>query len=219
MSRGKLWVFSGLDGAGKTTQIDLLLKEIGQRKGRRLWTRVGYTPGFSTLKSLIRALSRAEYVPKSGHSAARTQMFRSPWVKRVWLTLSMLDLFLYLGVWARILLLAGREVVADRWFIDSEIDLSLNFPDDHPEKSVLWRLILRVLPEPNAHFVFLIEVDESLRRSQLKQEPFPDSKAVLLQRYTLYREFIANSNAIEIDGSQSIELVRRDVEVSQQESI
>ena len=47
-------VFSGVDCAGKSTQIELLKKEfLGQGiESQSLWSRGGYTPGFELLKKL-----------------------------------------------------------------------------------------------------------------------------------------------------------------------
>ena len=49
-------VFSGVDCAGKSTQIELLKKEfLGQGiESQSLWSRGGYTPGFELLKKLLR---------------------------------------------------------------------------------------------------------------------------------------------------------------------
>ena len=43
---------SGLDGAGKSTQIDLLSKSLSAKgvRVRFLWARGGYTPGFEFIK-------------------------------------------------------------------------------------------------------------------------------------------------------------------------
>ena len=54
-----LIVFSGVDGAGKSTQIELLEIELGEQ-GRsfvRCWARGGYTPLFTFCKRLLRRAS------------------------------------------------------------------------------------------------------------------------------------------------------------------
>ena len=55
----KIIVFSGLDGAGKSTQIDLLLTEFHKRERfvTCIWSRGGYTPIFNAIKNLARRLS------------------------------------------------------------------------------------------------------------------------------------------------------------------
>ena len=52
----KLIVISGIDGSGKSTQVNLLankLKNLGFSNSK-IWTRGGYTPLFSYLKLILR---------------------------------------------------------------------------------------------------------------------------------------------------------------------
>ena len=48
--------FSGLDGAGKSTQIDLVAKKHNSKgsKSLILWARGGYTPGMRILKNFFK---------------------------------------------------------------------------------------------------------------------------------------------------------------------
>src|SRR3990172_5450245 len=104
-----LVVFSGLDGAGKSTQIDLLRRRL-QSSGVRttvVWVRGGYTPAFVVLKSLVRRLA-PRAVPPPGASAARTETLARGWLRRIWLTIAVLDLVLFTGVYLRVMRWCGR---------------------------------------------------------------------------------------------------------------
>ena len=50
--------FSGTDGAGKSTQIKILVSEFSKQgfKVKYIWARGGYTPLFSALKFFLRIL-------------------------------------------------------------------------------------------------------------------------------------------------------------------
>jgi len=50
----KIIFFSGLDGAGKSTQIDILKNHYlnQNKKVYYFWSRGGYTPGFQRLKNI-----------------------------------------------------------------------------------------------------------------------------------------------------------------------
>lgn len=197
----RLWAFSGLDGAGKSTQIELLQRGLAVRKisARRVWARGGYTPLFDWGKAMVRRAS-PRAIPRAGHSAERTQRFRSPLVRTVWLTIAMLDLLAYYGVWVRWLQWSGRTVLADRWLEDTELDFDLTFPETKPTRWWLWRAVKCLVPRPAAHFLFLIPVDVSLQRSREKQEPFPDSEETLRRRLAAYEAILGREGRISLDG-------------------
>ena len=201
-----LIVFSGLDGAGKSTQIELLLDHMRQQGQQPvyLWVRGGYTPLFNGVKALLRRLSGGRAVPPSGHSQARTQALRQPWKRRLWLTLAILDLLLVYGWLVRWQQWRGRPVVCDRYVWDTLVDFRLNFPDEAVERWWLWRLFVRLTPAPDAAFLLLIPVAESVRRSQLKNEPFPDSPETLAARLAQYEALAEQGHWQVLDGRSPI---------------
>lgn len=217
---GSIIVFSGMDGAGKSTQIDSLQTAL-LAAGRRpvtLWSRGGYTPGISLIKSLMRRGSAGTVVPESGPSDSRTQAFERPLVRRTWLSLAIMDLMLLYGVWVRIQKWTGRDVICDRYLEDTALDFQINFPQESVSTWWLWRMLEFVCPRPDHTFLLLISVEESQRRSKLKNEPFPDSAEVLATRLAAYRDWEGQSRPSTsagihvIDGTGSIEEVSRTVQ-------
>jgi dTMP kinase len=204
-----LIAFSGLDGAGKSTQIAILAKAL-RDKGRSpvvFWSRGGYTPLFNGLKSLARRVTGGKALPPGGRTQARSRAFTKPFVRFAWLRLALLDLLFTYGVRLRWWLAAGRTVVCDRYIWDTLIDFRLNFPLDPVEKSWLWRLLVWAAPVPGVSFLLVIPVEESLRRSQAKKEPFPDSAEVLAARLEQYLSLCSQAGWIVLDGAQSVETV------------
>ena len=217
---GSIIVFSGMDGAGKSTQIETLRSAL-VAAGRRpvtLWSRGGYTPGINLIKSLMRRGSAGKVVPESGPSQSRTQAFQRPLVRRTWLSLAMIDLMLLYGGWVRMQKWAGRDVICDRFLEDTALDFQINFPRESVGSWWLWRILKAVCPIPDHTFLLLISVEESQRRSKLKDEPFPDSADVLATRLAAYKAWDGqghNSGASRIhviDGTCSIEEVSRTVQ-------
>lgn len=202
MSNGYIVVFSGLDGAGKSTQIDLLQRYLDEQGQATiyLWTRGGYTRLFLVLKDIARWASRGKVVPTSGHSGQRTQAFRRPLIRRLWLVLAILDLSLVYIAQLRWWRSRGKFVLCDRYLWDTLLDFQLNFPQEQVERWWLWRLLQYLAPRPDAAFLLTIPVAESLRRSQLKQEPFPDTPDTLHRRYHLYQQFVTQKHWLVLNG-------------------
>lgn len=202
--RGLLIAFSGLDGAGKSSQIELLMERLA-REGQKLvylWTRGGYTPHFEYLKVLLRRLlGRA--VPPSGHSLQRSRALRKGWIRRLWLVLALSDLSWVYGVQVRWWRWRGRTVICDRYLWDTLVDLRLNFAQDQVEQWWLWRFLVRVTPQPDAAFLMLVPVEESVRRSDAKGEPFRDSSEVLARRLAEYEALAQRGQWQVMDGRLS----------------
>ena len=116
MSRGLLICISGIESSGKSTQLKRLM-EYAHAQGLRpfyLWTRPGYTRNLEACKHFIRSLksagrsrgkdeaSRSESpgspAPerKQRDYPRRAKGFDTALGKRVWLTLSLIDLIILL---------------------------------------------------------------------------------------------------------------------------
>lgn len=208
---GKLIAFSGIDGAGKTTQINLLMEELKAhgRQAIHFWSRGGYTRSFLIIKKAIRGIF-GRRLPPPGLSSDRDKAFRKPAISIAWMALAMCDLILVYGIYFRIMMLMGRIVVADRYVQDTCIDFRLNFPDVSFEGWLLWRLLCHVSPTPDVGFLLLIPIEESMRRSARKNEPFPDSAEKLQQRLEMYTTF-ASPIWLRLDCLQPPEAVQKNI--------
>jgi thymidylate kinase len=203
--QGSLITFGGLDGAGKSTQIALLTDFLvkGGRKPVCIWTRGGYTAVLQGLKTLSRRFLPRR-LPPAGNSPQRSHALSKWWVRRLWLSLALLDLLWVYGVQIRWHRYRGRLILCDRYLWDTAIDFRLNFPQEKLDDYWLWRLLGRISPQPDAAFLMLLTVEESVRRSEMKGEPFPDMPEVLRQRLAYYQDLVPRVPFHVLDGSQPI---------------
>ena len=198
----KIVFFSGLDCSGKSTQIEILNKKLKKENQKVLvfWSRGGYTNGFQKLKDVIRGFSGRK-LPKPGFTPEREKALSNPIIRRVWLTIAMIDLFYYYAIYLRIKYFLGYNIICDRYLMDTNIDFKLTYSKNNTDKWLLWRLIEIFALKPDFHFVSTVPVKESVIRSKFKFEPFPDSPEILAQRLELYnKELKKNRSLIFIDG-------------------
>ena len=190
--------FSGLDGSGKSTQIALLVNffKAENIKTKVFWSRGGYTPGMRLLKVILRNLN-SPFIPKrSGNSVERDASFANKYIRKIWLTLSILDLIIFYSVYIRCVEFFGIRVICDRYLYDTEIDFKRSFPDENVHQWILWKFLEFVSVTPKMHFVLFISVQESQHRSILKKEPFPDSAETLAFRLMEYKKYIKMDDSV-----------------------
>lgn len=205
--------FSGLDGSGKSTQIDSL-KYYFFAKNKKIeifWSRGGYTPGINFLKQLLRSKKSGVIPLKQGKSKERDNAFKKPIIRKLWLTLAIFDLILFYAIVLRFKNIY-KTIVCDRYLFDTRLDFELNFPGEKVSYWWLWKFLELSALKPSHHFVLTIPVEESQRRSKLKDEPFPDSAEVLEYRLNKYLENCKkNSYVHHINCTKPIEEVEKEI--------
>ena len=167
---------SGIDSAGKSTQImktkDSFLNS--HKKVVVIWSRGGYTFLFNSIKIILRKLF-PNRLPPSGNSIKRDKAFTKIWVQKVWINLAIFDLILLYGIYFRLKKKTGYIIIADRYLWDTFIDFSLRFKKIHFENFFLWKFLKFISPIPDYSFIITIPVEESIRRSLIKKEPFSEN--------------------------------------------
>ena len=203
---------SGIDGAGKSTQLKLIKADLECRGDLviYLWTRGGNTPGAVAVKGLLRKLA-GKKLPSSGHSNQRDDMLRKGWIQRLWLTLAILDLVRIYGINVRWWLFLGKSVVCDRYLWDSLIDFKIMFPDIQIEKWFLWKFLVWCTPVPIRSVLLMIPLEVSEARCLQKYEPFPDTPERRTRRYHLYEIASKFKYWDVIDSTRPVDIVFSDI--------
>ena len=203
MRRGFIIALSGIDGSGKTTQIDTLEARLRTSDAHvlRIWSR--WRP-ISSLPLLALFLRRgyAEVHSTSSIGFVETHI---PWrrgVTSVWCILTQLDNFMKTTIKLVIPLLLGYTIICDRYTLDLLVEGMADLHDPPTSKRLGYRL-LRLLPHPN--IAFFIDVSAELAFSRKPDLP---SVEHFTERVSLYRELCKTLNETVLDGKQSRDKIR-----------
>lgn len=213
--------FSGLDCAGKSTQIDLLKKDLenGGLVVKVVWSRGGYTPGIMWLKNLVR-WGKEKSVEQQTDEERLAKINRKPKGGRFLLWLSIIDLIIYWGMifpmWSR----RERILLCDRYYWDTLIDFRIKYPNVQFEKWLVWRILNVAYKKPDCSFVLTITPQESMRRSTLKFEPFPESEERRKYRLELYMNEIKKCRwKTIVDCMRSIDSIYNEIRLKVHENL
>lgn len=207
--------FSGIDCSGKSTQIEILKKEL-EEKGRRvevIWSRGGYTPWIEGIKTLIRPDKKYTEEQKKAY---RESVNSNSKKAKLLLVASIWDLARYYGIVFRIKEMFGKTIICDRYIWDTYIDFKIKFPQFDFENWFAWKFMMKVIKKPKCSLIFTIPAEESIRRSELKNDPHPEPFELRVRRINFYNEEINKhrwDNVIDAQVSieEVAEIVRRKV--------
>ncbi len=207
---------SGVDCAGKTTQLERLMSHLegARRRPIALWYRPGYSEELNALRAAIRKI-RPQAIPRVDTDRKRHQRaFASPRVRRTWLAAALIDSAMHYALKLRALSLAGRTVVCDRYLDDAMMDMAFKFPELEPWSKAALNAVATVSPKPQPAFLVTLPHDEMLRRMQDKDEPFPDPPDIRDRRFERYQALAATGRYVVLDGTQPRDAIHQQIVAS-----
>ena len=181
--------FSGIDGAGKSTQIDMLKKYYNEtgKKYTTIWGRGGWTPGLELIKNMVRTDKKMD---SKGREQYRLNVHKSTKKRKILLIGAILDLYLYFAVYYRYLSLFKREVICDRYIWDTYADWKVTYSEFNFEEWWIWKLLILIIPYPSKSFLFIISEKESIIRCSTKIDDTYESEEVKQRKIEIYTELI-----------------------------
>lgn len=205
--------FSGIDSAGKTTQIDKLTAYIEAHKIKyaKRWSKARGTPGVELLKSLVRKDNPKEQ-SDAERVAARREVYKSKKKQKLLFTASMLDLCWYWGVYFRLLNMTHRYLICDRYLWDTYVEMKHDFYSIDIDHSFLWKAVKFLAAKPKVSFVFIIPAELSLERDLQKGTDGTEDIERKKSKINVYMHLVEQGRWTNVmDGTKSREALHQEV--------
>lgn len=204
--------FSGIDCAGKSTQIDFVKKCLDESGILYcvIWSRGGYSSWVETIKKLFRKKNKDKSFEEMRLDAVVGQSKKA----KLLLWVSICDLIRYYGIVFRWIEKRGTLILCDRYIWDTYVDFSIKYPGVNFENWIVWKLLIRLIKKPDCSILFTIPAEESMRRSELKKDLHSEPAQMRNDRILIYERLIRDGKwQYVIDSMQNIENVSAHVRV------
>lgn len=217
---------SGVDCAGKSTQINLL-KQYFISQGKtccKLWYRPGYSAELQSLKKIIHPLwviaknplhplIKPKNKQKSSETSSnsKTQEQTTAHIPApLWLTTAILDTAIQYAIKLRLLEMKYDVVICDRYIHDAIFDLTFKYPNFTMSEDIL-NALKKTFPKVDKTLLLWLPYDLVLQRAEIKNEPIPDTPEIRKMRWRAYQFLQDKDDIISIDASGTIEEVHQKI--------
>lgn len=195
------YYITGVDGIGKTTQVDLLTKRLTTKRVHRVWIRF---PALVSLPLLVYARLRGftRYETTDGVRVGAWEFHRSPLLRLAFPLAQYLDTFLLSVPLVWLPQMLGRTLLFDRYALDVLVDTMVAIGDPNLHRTLVGRAMLRLIPAGTKLAVLHAPSEEvRLRRPDLLLDP------LLARRSEAYKTLADDNGICLLDGNAPINVV------------
>jgi thymidylate kinase len=198
MNRTMFICITGIDGVGKTTHVNLIIKHLHGKgiKCQYKWLRFHHLFSLPLLAFCrVAGYTRVSTLGDS-QKCSYHEFYKSRFVSSIYPWILFVDTFLFTTIKVYIPMFFGISIVCDRFVYDTLIDLAVATKYSDIHKKRVGKLFLKLIPK-NAHFVML-SLEKStilLRRPELKNDLTFD------ERYALY-EYLSSQFNIDVEENR-----------------
>lgn len=194
----KYIIISGIDGSGKTTVINNLIKVL-ENDGKSvdyIWMRYNHYL-LRGMNAIARILGLSVKVHNEMGVVWEHRLYKMPWFCWLYIRISFID-----NVFAirKVNRLKSDYIICDRWINDILIDLGAECRIMDILDSKWYKRFQNLLPKNNYQFVVKRDIKDILD-CRVENHTNPDFK----YRFELYQKLMEKKNVITIDNTGSIE--------------
>jgi len=205
----KVIAICGIDGSGKTTQIELLGKHLANKgvKFKCVWFRWTVFLSYPFL-ALCRLLGYTKWktVGRSNVKYAERRFYANRVLARLWPWLFTLDTFIYSTFKIEARRILGYTILCDRFIPDIIVDLTCETRDYQLLKRLVGRLLLSLIPKDSK--LIIMDVDEVTAYNRKYDISSID---YIKERRKLYLTLAKALSLSLIDGKREASKIHKDI--------
>lgn len=201
--------FIGIDGSGKTSLAKGLVKSTPRLGIKSKYVRCRFE-SFKLLWIFIEVVKKVLIVSgkkKTDNSPegteTRRELFKNPFFSRVYENLLFFDYFWQILFKVRLPLAFGKNIICDRYFYDTVIDMAVDFGSTEPEVHKMVSKFLSIAPEPGLVFLVDLPVEVAYRRNLLKSDGLRQD--YIAERRNVYLSLGKRREITVLNGAQSLD--------------
>lgn len=211
VKRGYLIVFTGIDGSGKTTQANLLIKSL-EKDGLRVlyawsrWEPFILRPLIKKWKDKVKKSSLNNTVSEIKYK--KRKLMDNPIFRYIWLSVFFLEYGTQIFIKITLKLFKNQIIISDRIYYDSIIDQAINLgtKGNRLLKTLNSWWLKFFFPVPD--IVIYIDCPEDIAYS--RKNDAPDIE-YLSDRRRLYLKLADRYSWIKIEGTHSVEEIAKQI--------
>ncbi|MFX0135429.1 MAG: dTMP kinase [Candidatus Hodarchaeota archaeon] len=200
--RGFIICFVGLDGSGKTTLSNRVIKILKNKydlKCEYIWAKFG----INTISNVKRRVKTCNLEYKTDNPYKHP--FKNNIILHIYLLYILIEHWVRIIIKIRLPLLYGKNFMCDRYYYDSIVDVVVNFDITYIKAKEIFRFFIGI-PEPL--IVFYIEIPEEVAYAR-KKDIYKLS--YLKDRKKVYSFLKEDFKMISLDGTQSLEKMEEQI--------
>ena len=194
-------VITGIDGSGKTTIANLLVKHL-RSKGCK--TKYVWIKSLHTLAYLISRIFESQgwhRLVKNPNKivVSRFELPRSKSAEKIWPTIEFISVLPWIILKVNLAIFFGFTIVADRYIIDTIVSIAMRTRNSFFVESFLGKLLLRMIPKETV----ILYLDADLRTVSKRRPDIEYTTDEIISQISLYRLLAEKMGAYFIDTTMS----------------
>lgn len=205
----------GLDGSGKSANIERMKQDESYRGYHFIWVRwepVLQRPAYWLLN---RRLAKKRKNEKQGQfstdyrakAAVKGKLFKSPIIRNIWMALALIDYTIQFYIKTGSLLVRNKKIVFDRFYLDLFVDQGLNFGYSPEKIAGEIRRYRKMFPRIERFIYIRVSPETCFRR----KDDIPGME-YLRKRYAVYELLSREREWVSVDGERPFEEVYAEIQ-------